>query len=234
MSISTRRKAGIVTAVIALAVCGAAQARADSTSGDGADAIKLKLDSVTQVGSLFTYTYTVKLTADAQVLSGAATVGDTLAPTDGDYLGIFDIPGYAPGSVGMNLTTAGSGASWVATTPLSGYQSSLGTHVPDDPSLVNVDIQYVQTDGGSTGPQTIAAGGSDLILGQVWFQSTNPQSTTANLTYCAQDFDTFAGSTEMNSASLVGPSNITNPTPEPASLGLLALGGLPLLKRRSR
>jgi hypothetical protein len=110
----------------------------------------------------------------------------------------------------------------------------LGITVPDDPTLYNVDFQYVGTDGDSAGPQTIAAGSSDLALGTVWFQSIYPLSATAHMYYSAQDFDTDAGSPESNQGLLSGPASSSNPTPEPSSLVLLASAGGLLMLRRSR
>jgi hypothetical protein len=220
---------------LALAVCSAGPARADLITPD---AIKLLLANVSQSGPVFTYTYTAKLTADAEIHAGAQTVGGQLSLADGDYVGIFDIPGYVPGSVQIAspLLSVGGGT-WLATEPLTGLQPApiLGATSTDDPNQYNVDFQYVGADGGSRGTQTIYAGSSELVLGQVSFESTNPLSSVANVHYSAEDFDGEAMLEESNQGLLYGPAAANWDVPEPATLWPLAMAALvTILSRRRR
>jgi hypothetical protein len=234
MFISKCGQTGVVAAVLGLAALGVGQVRATI--------IPVSPPTVTQSGGVYTYTYQVSLTfgTDAtEIHSGTQTVGTTLSLSDGDYFGIFDIPGYIPGSASISLTqplVTEGGAAWNVTNPLLGFQPdpSLGVTVGDNASLYNADFQYIGTDGGNFGPQTITDANATPILGVISFQSTNPESSRANLHYSAEDFDSSSQLEESNQGLLKGPAVV--PEPATACLWLLASGalaGLMLGRRRS-
>jgi hypothetical protein len=239
MTVTRWNRISAAAAVLALAAWGTGQARANS--------IIPELESVTPNGSVYTYTYEIEVSLDSEIHSGSQTVGPQLSLTDGDYFGIFDIPGYVLGSEKISATdplvTVG-GASWVATEQLVGYQPAPETlaTVGDNAGLYNVNFQYVGSDAGNSGPQTITATipplavdpdeSNHLVLGEISFDSTDPLSISPTVHYSAEDYDSSSGLEESNQGLLRGPGAI--PEPATALLGSLALGGAAVLALRRR
>ena len=239
MTVTKWNRISAAAAVLALAAWGTGQARANS--------IIPELESVTPNGSVYTYTYEIEVSIDSEIHSGAQTAGPQLSLTNGDYFGIFDIPGYVPGSEKISVTdplVAVGGASWVATQQLLGYQPAPETlaTVGDNAALYNVDFQYVGTDAGNSGPQTITATipplatdpdeSNHLVLGEISFDSTNPLAVSPTVHYSAEDYDSDSGLEESNQGLLRGPAIV--PEPATAWLGSLSLGAAAVLTLRRR
>ena len=104
--------------------------------------------------------------------------------------------------------------------------------VPDNANILNINFQYVGTSANTNGPQSIIET-TDTIIGTVTLKSTVPAGTGSNMYYGGQDENTSTGITQSNQGLMNGPLGV-GATPEPASLGILGLGVLGLLTRRTR
>jgi hypothetical protein len=211
-----------------------------------ANSIVLSLDTTSFSAGLWTYTYDVALTTDSALHSGAATAaGGRVSLTDGDYFGIYDIPGYVTGSAtNISLTTVGGGT-WVETDSLLGFQPDTGVTLPDNATLWNANFQYGGTDGGNAGAQTILGSTlspdpgvpADGLLGFISIQSTLSPSGSKIQMYNGQDFNISIDQDASNQSFVVGPSTPgSGAAPEPGAALVICLTGcamgMALLRRR--
>jgi len=212
-----------VVGVLATAAVLAGWERAEAKS------IVLLETNATFTSPNWTYTYSVTLTGGSEINSGTITspAGGLVAHADGDFFDLIDVRGYVAGSaVASALTTVG-GATWNITTPNSGLLPTDGVSVPDNAGILNVDFQYVGTNAGNAGGQSIVAA-TDTSLGSITLKSIFAPTSSAVVVYGGQDENSSTGLDQSNQGLLFGP------TPEPASVGLLGLGALSLLVRRRR
>jgi hypothetical protein len=229
--------AGLLVA-LSLVFAGTRQAQANS--------IVVSLSGAPTVSAgIWTYTYDIALTTDSSIQSGTATAAGGRASTaDGDYFSLYDLPGYITGTASnISLVTAG-GASWVETDSLLGFQPDTGATLVDDPTLMNVSFQYVGTDGGNAGPQSLLGSSlsadpsvpADGFLGLISIKSTLAPSSTINIPYNGQDFNLSTLKDQSNQSFVNGPGVVpSGAAPEPAAavmLSLTVLGMAQLVTRR--
>jgi hypothetical protein len=185
---------------------------------------------------VWTYTYDIAMTTDSVLQSGSATpMGTRVTTVEGDYFAILDIPGYVVGSAtNISLTTRGGG-SWVETDQLLGYQPDDGVGVPDNASRWNANFQYVGTDNGGMGGQTLAGSSlpsdpsiaADGFLGLVSIRSSYRPSGSATQMYEGQDFNVGTMKDASNQSSVNGPDpSLVVPEPNTARLALLVGGAM--------
>jgi len=219
--ISGRVVVGALAAAALLASWSAGTARAHS--------IILNATNVTgPVAGIYTYTYSVLVTGGSQINSGTVTAAGGQVPTaGGDYFRLIDFGGYVTGSASGSLLTTVGGASWQVSTSLTGLTATDNVIVPDNASILNINFQYIGTNVGLNGTQSIKAV-ADTSIGSVTLQSTLPAGAGNIMYYGAQDENTSTGTDQSNQGLMNGP------VPEPASLGILGLGVLGLLARRTR
>jgi hypothetical protein len=237
MTVRKRLFAGLAFG-LALAFAGTGLVRANSIIVSLGSGISGSGGAPTFSAGVWTYTYDIAETTDSEVHSGGATsAGGTVAQSQGDFFGIIDIPGYIVGSAkNISLTTAGGG-SWTETDSLLGFQPDTGTIVPDSGSLENVNFQYVGTDNGNFGPQTLKGSSlsadpsvpADGFLGLISIQSTLSPAGSAVDPYQGQDFNQSTLKDQSNQSFVNGPSS-PNPTgvPEPSTAMLLPMTVLAL------
>ena len=88
----------------------------------------------------------------------------------------------------------------------------------------------------STGlPITVLAGsGNFAVTGGTWAQDFVPDGVILDLTWKVTDGTGAPANISDFSSAFLGESDLTLTVPEPATLGLLAMGGLALIRRRRR
>ena len=191
----------------------------------------------------YKYTYDIYLGSSAtssEIHSGTATTGspnvqpgNSVPQVGGDFFAIYDIPGFVANSATVVATfVTKSGAQWTPTERAYGLYPTLVTYT--ESNLTNAVFQYVGTDGGNVGTQTIVQADTTAgKLGQISFESIYPKGNTT-LFYAGQDFGATAQppSDQANEGFVAGPTAV--PVPAAAWSGLVALAGVVLRDLRRR
>ncbi|WP_270938151.1 PEP-CTERM sorting domain-containing protein [Falsiroseomonas oryzae] len=177
-----------------------------------------QLVGVSPEGSFYRWLYNVFLTTSGgqfELEQGNGTLSPGTLGSQ-DFLTLYDIAGYVPGSV----FAPGSHAA-LTPTVLFGITAPLTLPV-DSPSLVNLTIRY------NTSNQTTNA----IFTGFSFLSTSNVGSPLGF--YTSQYTITNTGDKGAEIGRVTLPTAAETPVPEPGTLGLLslALAGLALSRRR--
>lgn len=210
-----KRSSRVLLSVSALAL--ALQA-ASPASADLIPQFQSVTPSVNHPGD-YDWSYSVVLTAGSTI---------TGASNSSNFVSIYDFPGYVPAS-GLVIANSSTSATsfWTLSEQYTGLTNPF-ISAPDDAGKLNASFVYHD-------PALTPVNGS--IVPVLTFTLTSTQGTVspnADVVYSGSTLNSQNGTSQGNAGYVQGPLGVSGSLPEPASLSLLALGGLGLLSRRRR
>jgi hypothetical protein len=140
------------------------------------------------------------------------------------------------------LTTVGGGH-WVQTDQMLGYQPDDAVTVSDEANFWNANFQYVGTDNGVAGPQSLVGSTlapdpmmhQDGYVGLVSIASTLGPSILTLQLFSGQDFNVGTNKDASNQSYVVGPDpSLLVPEPNTGILAVVLDGALVLAILRRR
>lgn len=161
----------------------------------------------------YTWVYDLQLSGDQNVASGMPPTANPVPRNNanfGSFLTIFDFEGYVAGS-------CTGPAGWTCTTQNVGYTPD-DVLPTDDADIVNLTWVY------TSGPM-ISGSPNGVSLGL--FSAQSIYNTITQVSYAARGIKNLGsqiGTISDNVGNVQGPTSQVQVVPEPASLGLAALG----------